>query len=354
MALETRAKTQDEQMQKLTKKTPTAGRKKAALLSAQSRYEEDCKKWEDLRDAGESKAEERASQRATWLLQLNQTVESLSEAVYEAEEDLCIKHAGKKIALSKAKSQVLDIFSTKLKELESAQETTADVVFLDAQETAETTETETEKALSKAVEDAKTHQECAAASTANMQAQIENLQRMLEEQLKKEAMATAEAETQEALNKAIAESARKREESAIAFELVEPRADPETLPVINCTELGKAHPEAVAACGNLYQLLNRWRQMGAAVPFTFEEIITYSTAAKDAPTLIKRLLGKQWGHWFPDNPQPHTTLPRQAVLSLLFTLERAKEQYDEQEAAKQEAKESYEKLAETSKKRRVA
>ena len=135
--------------------------------------------------------------------------------------------------------------------------------------------------------------------------------------------------------------------------MVEPRADPEKLPVINCEELGKSHPAAVEACGNMYQLLSRWRQMGAAVPFTFEEIMDHSMAAKGAPALIKCLLGKQWAHWFPENPLPHTTLPRQSVLSLLFTLERAKEQYDEQKATKQEAKASYEKLAEVSKKRRI-
>ena len=66
------------------------------------------------------------------------------------------------------------------------------------------------------------------------------------------------------------------------------------------------------------------------------------------------MLGEQWSHWFPVDSSPQVILPRQAVLALLFTLERAKEQYEEMEKAKTDAIANFLALAEKAKKRRLA
>ena len=299
-----------------------------------------------------TRAEERGQKRKEAIQELLETAQALAEFEQETALELEIKHAQRKDDRQKASQAVMDLIDQKLEELDALDQP-LDVEFVDAQEEV----TETEKALDQAVNEAKCHQDAAQASTMHMKAQIERLQAQLQEQEVREAGLAAEAAKQqeelETRNKAAADLARRQSESAAAFDMVEPRADPERLPVINCAELVKSHPAGVEACGNMYQLLNRWRRQGAAIPFTFEELMAHSTAAKGAPALIKCLLGKQWAHWFAEDPAPNTTLPRQAVLSLLFTLERAKEQYDQQESAKQEAAALYEKLAEVSKKRRT-
>ena len=72
--------------------------------------------------------------------------------------------------------------------------------------------------------------------------------------------------------------------------------------------------------------------MGAAIPFTFQDLVKNTNAAADAPKMVR---------------------PRQAALTLLASLEKAKDKYVNAEKAKEAAKQSFERIADASKKRRI-
>ena len=252
-----------------------------------------------------------------------------------------------------------------------------DAMFEDAQEVHEPTETE--KELDRAVAEAKAHQECAEASAADMQAQIGRLQIMLQEQQTKEAQEVIErtkkeeaaaaaataaaaagaaaAAEQAAVSKAAADHAAalafKLAQTTESFEMISFLADPDTLTDINIEHLKENNPAVLEATADLYFTFNRWRQMGAAIPFSFGDLIGNSKAAADTPKLIQDLLGGQWKLWFKTNAATDTILPRQAVLTILASLEKAKDKYENAEKAKEEAKQCFDRIVEASKKRRL-
>jgi hypothetical protein len=140
--------------------------------------------------------------------------------------------------------------------------------------------------------------------------------------------------------------------AAAEFEMISFKADPDALQEIDVEHLKANNPDALVATGNLFFLLNRWRQMGAAISFSFEDLMMHSLAAGDAPQLMKGLLGEQWKLWFPPEVKKEAIIPRQAALVLLSTLERAKHQYEDAEAAKAKAQTDFEAISQRSGKRR--
>ena len=352
-----------EATQKRLEKHPSSvARRRQALVAAQGVFADQRKAMDDRAEQCQLKAKERAALRTQLVRDLLGAAQELETMAEEVATELEAQHGRRKVDRQAAATDVLDLISEKLEELE-AKELAPDAVYQDAQEAEDATETE--MALDEAVAASKSQLEAANASATEMKARIAQMQVQLEEQQKKEAEAAGLAAQQQEVEKAAAEhaaterakNAKQKEISARAtaeFELVAEAADPDTLPVINCEEMKKDNPSAAVACGDLFQLLCRWRQMGAAVSFTFEDVINHSVAAAEAPEMIRRMLGEQWALWFVANPAAQTTLPRQAVLALLFTLERAKEQYEEMEKAKTDAIASFLAIAERSKKRRLA
>ena len=78
-------------------------------------------------------------------------------------------------------------------------------------------------------------------------------------------------------------------------------ADPDTLTDINIEHLKENNPAVLEATADLYFTLNRWRQLGAAIPFSFGDQIGNTKAAAYTPKLIQDLLGGQWKLWFKTN-----------------------------------------------------
>ena len=96
------------------------------------------------------------------------------------------------------------------------------------------------------------------------------------------------------------------------------------------------------------------RNAGAAEPFSFQDLISHTLAAQEAPKLVRELLSDQWAHWFAEDVPSSKILPRQAVLALLATLDRARDAYDGSEENRANALKGYTKLAEAAKKRKLA
>ena len=90
------------------------------------------------------------------------------------------------------------------------------------------------------------------------------------------------------------------------------------------------------------------------MPFTFQDLIEHTVAAQEAPKLVRELLSNQWAHWFDEDVLPNKVVPRQAVLALLATLDRARDQYDGSEESRANALKGYLKLTEAAKKRKLA
>ena len=111
---------------------------------------------------------------------------------------------------------------------------------------------------------------------------------------------------------------------------------------------------ALQATGDLFFVLSKWRNAGAAVPFTFQDLINHTVAAAEAPKLVRELLGDLWGCWFGEDVLPNKIVPRQTALALLATLDRARDQYDGSEEARANALNGFKSLAEAAKKRKLA
>ena len=137
------------------------------------------------------------------------------------------------------------------------------------------------------------------------------------------------------------------------FEEISDDADFDALPEIDIEHLKTMNPLALQATGDLFFVLSRWRNAGAAMPFTFQDLTEHTVAATEAPQLVRELLAEQWACWFANDVPAEMVVPRQAALALLATLDRAKDQYDGSEEIRANALQGFKKITEAAKKRKL-
>jgi hypothetical protein len=394
--LKAKIEKQEASLAKLEKKIPSSGRRLQALLAAKEAFKDKLKAQDDNARSCELNALERARKRRELMDEMESSLDRLRLEENQAVADLDVQHTKRAQERQAFGEAVINLIDKKLQE----EETVPDVDFLDAEEAPEGT-TDTERALNAALNESKAHQEAASAAATYMQDQITRLQMELAVQQEKDKEAAAEAVKGQAEAKALAKAAadhatsqmqsklaaveaevaaasaaaasqmqvklaaveaeaaaasaaRTREEKfALQFETISVHADPDALEVIDVESLKENNQELLKAAGNLFFILNRWRQLGAAVSFSFEDLTQHTLAGQEVARLMKTLLGTQWKLWFEPDPSLDTVVPRQAALSLLHTLERAKNEYESSEETKKTAQDSFTVIAETSKKRRI-
>ena len=391
--MQSRKTRQEKEAAKMKAKAPSAKLRKLSLLEAQDAYQKLVQSQKEFAQKGKEKAEARQAEREE---QINEMIDALTDLRYEMDEEfssasnLHRRRAEEKASAAKLVDEMLaervKAIDQEISDEETVPDPSLDIVFEDAQEELPAEATQTERALEAAVASSIVHQKEAQATAASMKDQIATLQKLLEEQQQKEdaaerkalkeqqeiqeqsnavarhaAAAAAKAERDAAAAVADAavqvaaakETAAKIEAQAAAFEVISYAADPDLLKNIDVEHLKENNPDALVATGDLFFTLHRWRQMGAAVPFTFHDLIQHTKAAADAPRIVQEILGEQWSLWFGENPDPAVVLPRQSVLTLLASLEKAKDQYENAEKAKEEAKQIFDRLLDASKKRRI-
>ena len=374
VGLQAKVVKQEASLAKLQKKVPSSGRRRQALSAAKEAFKDKMKAQDDNAKACESKAMERTLKRRELIDEIESTLDRLRLEENQAVIDLDVQHTKRGQERRAFGEAVIALIDEKLEE----EDHVPDVIFQDAVESPEAA-TETERALDAALNESKTHQAAASAAASQMMEEITRLQLQLAAQQEVDEAAAAESAKNQADAEAVAKAAaehasaqmqarlaaveaeaaaaaatRAREETiARQFEAVSVHADPDTLDVIDVESLKENNQLLLKAAGNLFFILNRWRQLGAAVCFSFDDLVKHTLAGKEAPRLMKTLLGLQWKLWFEPDPDHDTVIPRQAALCLLATLERAKNDFEVSEESKKTAQESFTVIAESSKKRRI-
>ena len=91
-------------------------------------------------------------------------------------------------------------------------------------------------------------------------------------------------------------------------------------------------PSQLQHQGQLHQLLSSWSAAGSATPFTFQDLITHTSMAANAPFFVRTALGSRWSEWFPSaDPGPAQVVPRQVAQLLLKSLGKLKTQWQKHE-----------------------
>jgi hypothetical protein len=384
ISLQNRKIRQEKVVAKLKAEAPSVTLRKLALLEAQDKFLKEAQTQREIAERGKLKALNRAEERL-------KNITTLEEYVVELRGEATDKFTEAKIAHDKRAAEkatlvagVDALLCEKLRELRVVDE-------MDIQGDGDFEDTISEPdldtlAAAEMINSMK-HQREAKETAAAMMEQIASLQAKLDEQIKKEtveaeraelakreqeelqaqntaaaqklAAATAAATAASADAQAAAATAAAAASAAVAataqeFEEIAPDADFDALPEIDIEHLKKANPAALLATGDLFFVLSKWRNAGAAVPFTFQDLIEHTVAALESPKLVRELLADQWSHWFEEDVHGSKILPRQAVLALLATLDRARDQYDGSEENRVNATNGYKKLAEAAKKRKLA
>ena len=104
-------------------------------------------------------------------------------------------------------------------------------------------------------------------------------------------------------------------------------------------------------------MLSSWKEAGESVPFTFGDLIAYTSFTNDIPWVIRSAFGTTWEKWFTEAPTPETTVPKQVAVLFYQVLERLKKSWEDEQAIAQqisaEAANSYSNLCGAVKKRRA-
>ena len=355
-AMKTRAKEEEVKLEKLKKKVQPMPLQHANLVQGRAEAQTAFLEQQQRTEAGQTKAQERSSQRFQLVNATVETLKKLAEALTEHDQNFAEAHAFRGEALDSKQKALLARYDTLIEAASSG----GDASMAPAAEAPAASEEppapqlEELAAWKEKFNQLKLQQE---AQTTALQEQISTL---MDSQAK-----AAAASTVAAAAEAVAATDKKAREDAKAAELVAEEAAKgawavttaqfEVTTACDSGKLPDVLPDesTLEHCSNLFYLLQHWSLAGGSVPFCLGDLSKVATAKEGTELLVKDLLGPLWEALFPSGATETTVFPRQAVLIILHALERLKARFERVEETRKAAGASYAVISEISKKRRT-
>jgi hypothetical protein len=314
---------------KATKTVPSSELELTGLATARAQFVELMQSREDrVRTTAVAAAKRRAERSAT-LMEMRQELEDFAKAMVEGETAQQLEHRTRAEARAKYQSDVLALYDQRIAMAKTKAGTTS----------------QTNGAPSGAVQTVSTAATGSASPPIPADQQAAQLLQLKEEleQFKRQSLLH-----QRAVEKRIAREAAELER----FQMFLPDCSVSDLPVVT----PPSHDQLLRF-GQMHQLLQSWNEAGAVIPFTLNDLICNTKFGKESTMVLRSMLGSLWTRWFPaGEPEPMSTVPRQAAILCLQSLDRLKQSWmEEQQVASvitQEAAGSYSRMCGTLKKRR--